>query len=247
MRKLTLVLLFFCFISIAFSQRTPAASAEMNGIKSVQLPTSNQGNILASPFEGQRFTVRSDFAVDGNPLLFEDWKSGEVTLINNEKYKVEKINFDASNNKFIYLKNDTMYEFFDNVQQIRIFNENHFDESSADMIFRSDIVPASGSFVEILVTGKITVFQEYLKKPEGENYSNGIVNNTRKYVLHANQSALKNNKIIPLSFNSSTLDELTLDKKEQLNLYVKENKLKLKKQKDFIKAIAYYNLISKSA
>ena len=247
MRKLIFTLFCFSFISSIFSQRSPAASPEMNGIKSVQLPTSNQGNILASPFEGQRFTVRSDFAVDGNPLLFEDWKSGEVTLINNEKYKVEKINFDASNNKFIYLKNDTMYEFFDNVQQIRIFNENHFDESNADMIFRSDIVSASGSFVEILVTGKITVFQEYLKKPEGENYSNGIVNNTRKYVLHANQSALKNNKIIPLSFNSSMLDELTSDKKEQLSLYIKENKLKLKKKKDFLKAITYYNLISKPA
>lgn len=237
MLKLIFTLFSFSFILFGFSQTS--------GVLSIQLPASSP-NLLAEPFQGQHFKVKSDNDIEGNPLLFNDWKSGDVTLKNNEKYHVEKINLDALRHKFIYYKNDTMYEFFDNIKEIRIYNENHLDDPGSDMVFRGDINPISANFVQVLAKGKITVFQEYDKKPEGENYSNGIVNNTRKYVLHTNLNALVNNKVIPIKFNSSTLEELTSDKRIQMDAYLKENKLKAKKENDFLKAIMYYNSISSS-
>lgn len=224
MLKLIFSFLSFGFISCTFSQ----------GVSP---------NILAEPFQGQHFSAKSDFDVDGNPLVFDDWKKGEVTLKDGETYPIEKINLNAQRHIFLYSVNDSIYQFIDNVREIRIYNGNPNDANSI-MVFRNNIDPESDNFVELLDTGKITIFQEYEKKPEGENYSNGIVNNTRKYVLHTTQFAVVDKKAVPIQFNSSTLEDLTSDKKREVGAFVKENKLKVKKESDFLKAINYYNSIN---
>ncbi len=200
-------------------------------------------NVLAAPFQGEHFTAKSDNDVEGNPMVFDDWKKGEVTLKNGEKYPIAKINLDAQRHKFLYTSDGLIYEFTDNIQEVRIFDNSNADNPNSVMVFRSNIDPESDDFVELLDTGKITIFQTYEKKPEGENYSNGIVNNSRKYTLHINQFALVDKKVIPLKFSSSALDDLTGDKKDQVNSYIKENKLKVKKEADFLKAINFYNSI----
>src|ERR1035437_5309187 len=242
---LVFTLLSFCFIAFGFSQRMQPKTPEQNGIKPIPLNGTDQSNILSDPFRGQNFSINDRMGdIEGTPLLFTDWKSGEVTLKNNETYHVEKMNLDALRDKFIYYKNDTMFEFFDGIKEIKIFGEDHVSDPSSDLIFRNDINPATANFVQVLTKGKITIFQKYDKKPEGENYSNGIVNSTRKYVLHSNYYSLIDNKAVPIKFSSSTLDNLTSDKKKQVEVFIKENKLKVKKENDFLKSINFYNSIS---
>lgn len=229
MNKFILTLIFGTFVSFAVSQ------------------TNISPNILAEPFQGQHINMKADNNVEGTPLLFSDWKSGEVTLKNGENYDLAKINFNGSDGKFIYSKNDTIYEFIDNVSEIKIYGENHSNDSTSDMIFRSDLLPDQSNFVQVLTRGKITILKEFTKKPEGENYSNGIVNNTRKYVLHTQDIALIGNKAVPFKYSSSALDDLTSDKKDQMERYIKENNLKPKRENDFLKSIKFYNSINDTA
>ncbi|MEP6713355.1 MAG: hypothetical protein ABJA37_13095 [Ferruginibacter sp.] len=232
------------FFSTGFSQRTAPQTPAQNGSVSIGLNSSNQQNLGGSTLDGQVFRVKASNDVEGSPLLFDDWKSGEVTLANNEKFEIDKLNMDASRDKFIYLKNDTMYEFFNEVKEVKINLGSTEDESKKYMVFKEGVNPDNGNFVQVLASGKITIFQEYDKKPEGENYSNGIVENVRKYVLHSSKSALVNKKVIPIkSYSSSALEDLTSDKKTEVEAYVKQNNLKLKKESDFLKAIDYYNSI----
>lgn len=226
MKKLILIFTFTISVSTGFSQ------------------TRISPNILGEPFQGQHIKMKADNGVEGTPLLYDGWKRGEVTLKNGENYHLEKINFNASDGKFIYSKNDTTYEFLDNVNEIRIYGENHLHDSSSDMIFRTDLLPEQPGFVQVLIKGKITILREFTKKPEGENYSNGIVNSTRKYVLHTQDFALIGNKAVPFKYSSSALDDLTSDKKDQMDRYIKENNLKPKKENDFLKSIKFYNSIT---
>ena len=223
MRKLILTIFSFSLVSLAFCQ------------------TNLSPNVLQAPFQGQQFTTRADNDVDGNPMVFDTWKKGEVTLKDGEKYPIEKINLDAQRHIFLYAVSDSIYEFDDNVREVRIYDNSNAENPNSVMVFRNNIDPQSDHFVELLDTGKITIFQEYEKKPEGENYSNGIVNNTRKYTLHTTQYAVINKVATPIKFNSSTLEDLTSDKKKQVEAFVKENKLKVKKESDFLKAIDFYN------
>lgn len=232
MLKLVFTLFLAFVVSLSFSQD--------NGFSSPSGYTSTE------PFANRAYKEKADNSIEGNPMLFDDWREGEVILKNGEKYMLRKINLDAAVNKFLYSKNDTVFEFSDNVTEIKIYSQDHSDNFRSDMVFRNDIKPDDAEFVQVLDSGKIIIFQEYDKKPEGENYSNGIVNNSRKYTLHTFQSALVNNKVIPIKFSSSSLDDLTSDKKSQVDSYVKENKLKPKKEDDFLKAITYYNSISSS-
>jgi len=222
MRKLIFTLLSSGFIALSFAQ-TPMSP-----------------NVLAEPFQGQHFKTKADNTVEGDPLVFNDWKKGEVILKTGEIFPINKINLDGQRNRFLYKSNDSIYEFSDNIREIKIFNS---DNANSVKVFRNNIDPQSDNFVELLDTGKITIFQTYEKKPEGENYTNGIVNELRKYVLHITQYALINKIATPIKFNSSTLDDLTADKKKEVEAFVRANKLKVKKEPDFLKAINYYNSI----
>ena len=219
MQKLTLLILSFGLSVAGFSQLDSM---------------SHFGGIIA----------KSDKEAEGSPLLFDNWKSGEITLANNQKFSIEKINLDASRDVFVYKKNDSVFEFADNAKEVKIYGEDHNSDPGSDMIFRNDINPSAANFVEVLAEGKITIFCDYKKKPEGEYSTNGFVTTTRKYELHSNYYSLANNTATLIKFTSSTLEDLTSDKKEKMDAFIKENKLKVKKESDFLKAIKFYNSIS---
>ncbi len=238
------------FIFPAFAQNGASISrptGATNGTLAIHLDPSDMANILSDPQTTGVFKTKNELGdVEGSPLMFNEWKKGEVTLRNGEKYQIEKMNLDASRNEFVYLVHDSLYEFSSNIREVRIFGEDHQSNANSDKVFRSDINPVAANFVEVLTKGKVTIFCEYSKKPEGENYSNGIVNNTRKYVLHSNYYFLAEDKATPVKFNSSTLEDLILDKKDQVSDFIKSNNLKIKKEPDFLRVIAYYNSISTS-
>ena len=237
-------------ISPAFSQNGASItrpSGATNGILSEQLNPAGMANILADPFKGQNFKISDNTGdVVGNPFLFDEWKKGEVTLKNGEKYPIEKINLDASRNQFVYVLNDSLFEFSDNIRIVKIYGEDHNADPFSDMIFRTDINPEAANFVQVLTKGKVTIFCEYTKKPEGENYSNGIVNNTRKYVLHPNYFYIVDGHSVPIKFGSYILGNLTSDKKDEVLAFVKTNHLRVKNTPDFLKAVVYYNEINSS-
>ncbi|KAA9040662.1 hypothetical protein FW778_01070 [Ginsengibacter hankyongi] len=248
MLRIISLFLLIAFISPAFSQNGASINrptGATNGILAVHLDPSAMSNILSDPFRGQGLKTKDAFGeAEGNPFLFDDWKEGDVTLKNGEKYALKKMNLDASRDQFVYTVNDSLFEFSNNIKEVRIYGDDHKTDPSSDMVFRTDINPDAANFVQVLSSGKVTIFCEYSKKPEGENYSNGIVNNTRKYVLHPNYFSIVNSHSIPIKFSSSILENLTSDKKNELNNFIKANHLKVKNKTDFLKAVAYYNNIS---
>src|SRR5450432_3248506 len=111
MHKLSLLLLSFGFTISGFSQLDSMT---------------HFGGIIA----------KSDKDAEGSPLLFDNWKSGEITLTTNQKFSIEKINLDASRDVFVYEKNDSVYEFTDNAKEVKIYGEDHNNPGS-DMIFKN--------------------------------------------------------------------------------------------------------------
>jgi hypothetical protein len=63
--------------------------------------------------------------------------------------------------------------------------------------------------------------------------------------LHNTDYVLVNNIVTLINkYSSSKLDELTADKKVQVDAYVKANNLKLKKENDFARAITFYDSLN---
>lgn len=99
-----------------------------------------------SHFGGIYTKLNDANSFEGSPLLFNTWKHGEVKLMNDQKFVVEKLNLDASRNTFEYENNDSVYEFTDNIKEVRIYGRDHDLHPELDTIFRTDINPLRHKF-----------------------------------------------------------------------------------------------------
>jgi hypothetical protein len=201
-------------------------------------------NILSAPFQGQHFSVKAENDVEGSPFLFDSWKRASIIMKDGNSFLVPKINFDASRSFFVFNHNDTLYDLGDNVSSVKIYADDITNKDKTEMTFIDNPTGVPGSFVQVLTNGKITILRKFIKRPEGENFSNGIVKSSREYVLHSEDFTFINKKLTPIKYNSSSLEELVADKKSEINSYVKSNNLKPKKQSDFLKTIEYYNSLN---
>ncbi len=237
MQKIILFILFEIFSLCMFAQRTAPVST-------LTPPITISPNIIDELFKGQHFNSNYDATINGTPFMFGDWKNGQVITDNGNKFFVSKINFDASRSVFVFLKNDSLYDVDEKINEIIIYKNDQNENKESNMVFQKNILPDLKNFIQVLVQGNITIVRKFNKQVEGENYTNGIVTNKKEYVLHFEDYAIVNNKLVSFNYNNNGLNDLVGNKASAINAYVKLNNLKLKKQSDFLKSIEYYNSLN---
>ena len=181
--------------------------------------------------------------VSGSRYLFDDWKPGIVILNNGDVFTNIRLKFDAVKSKFYFNRNDTIFELMDNVTEVVLSNT---DDEMMDFrkIISSDGKNSVTTFARVLSSGKIPLYKEYSKKIEGENFTNGVLTSEKRMVPHNSLWTIINNETIPVKLNSRMLEELTADKKYEMQKFFKTAKINAKNEKDFAAAITYYNSIS---
>lgn len=109
-----------------------------------------------------------DTEIKGSPFLFEDWRLAKIKLKSVGEYDNIKVKYSPHYNKFYYNQNDSLYEFSDNLEEVRLKNNEHLEESGYDMIFREDVsadgIIMPGKFVQVLTKGKVTLVKQYIGK-----------------------------------------------------------------------------------
>ena len=205
--------------------------------------------VLTDQVTGKVYRENKSNDVSGSPYLFDEWKSGEVTLSNEDKLGDVKLKFNVLYNKFLFKRNDTTYEFVDDVREIRLKDASAKD-GNGELLFEKVInangkIPA-GTFVQILSVGKVTLLKHFSKRIEGENYTNGLFTTRKEMISHDAYWATVNKETVPVKLSKKSMEELTNDKQDQVNSYIKSRKLNLKNETDFAAAITYYNSISQS-
>jgi hypothetical protein len=201
-------------------------------------------------FNGKAYMINRTIGAEGSPFLFEQWKSGTVFFKNGIRVDNLLLKFDAERNMFLYNQNDSLYEFIDELAEVRIYEETGRENDSVFVILFKNNIPTDnkirpGEFVQVLCSGKITLLKQYVKKTQGENRNEGYTRSVKQYVLRTTVWAVKNAEVTPIKFSSSSLEELTSDKKIQVDNYIKTNRVNMKSERGFVSAIAYYNSIWK--
>jgi len=153
------------------------------------------------------------------------------------------LKFNALNNKFYFNRNDSVYELPDNVTEVR-FNNTEGGKISFRKITSTDNRMKMIVFVQVLCSGKVPLYKQYTKRIEGDNFNNGIIVTQKKIVAYNSLWTIINNKMVAVKANKHFLEELTADKKEEVNNFVTAKKLNVKNEKDFAAAIERYNLIN---
>ena len=197
--------------------------------------------ITGVPF---RETLNNSDAV-GSPYLFENWMPGKVSLFNGTTFENVMLKFDALQNKFYFKRNDSTFELPDDVTEVHLQNT---EENNNELDFKKILSAGNRvnleTFVQVLATGKITLYKEISKITEGENYTNGMITSQKKIISHNSLWTIINNESIPVKLNKHSLEELTDDKKDAVENFLKSKRLNVKNEKKFTEIIDYYNKIS---
>ena len=200
--------------------------------------------VITLRYNGKTYSEYARNEISGSPFLFDDWKPGSILLTDGKSYGNILLKYDVLNNKFLFNNKDSIYEFLDVLQQVTIADTSN-SLNNEYLIFQKinnkvDKIKA-GSFVQILCNGKVKLYKQHFKKIEGQNVDNGIYTSTKRIVDYSSFWVGVNNEMFPIKLNRSSLEQLPLDKKEEIKNYISKKQLKLNKEKDFTLAIIYYN------
>lgn len=199
--------------------------------------------ILQDRITGKYYFERKDPEFKGTPFFYEDWRPSLVTYTNGLQLKNVKLKFDQYTNMPLFQRNDSAFEFIDQVWEFVIYN------SPADsVIFRNDFsgdeLISSENYLEVLAEGKLTLLRHQAKnKTETRTFSSATV--TTEFTLKPSiLFLLVNNKLVRFKKNDETfLKPFLKNNWESVSDFMKLNKSGLKKDADIISIIRHYNTL----
>jgi hypothetical protein len=180
--------------------------------------------------------------VEGSEYMSDNWVNGYVKFKNGKVANNIKLKFNQLSGELVFKNvNDQEFTFVSEVAEFGI--PYSVADVSYSGIFRSGFQGAKGindhTFLEVLNDGNIKLLKLTSKsilqtKPFYSGTSESNIVQTSKYYL------FKDGALIPIKKEASDILNV-LESRERLTTYIKENKLKLKDDKDLIRLFSYYN------
>lgn len=203
----------------------------------------SQGNIYNEWSELQRklrLTRSVDemkFEYDGTPYLYKEFSDAELNLSTGQVYKTIPMNYNVHNDEFEFLKDDVAFALRHNTMVSSIIMN---DKTFFFLTYHYKTSEVSG-FLELIVDGKTRIYKRhrviYQEPKEAVGYQEA-----QKASFHPGQPDylidLDNGHILyfkKLNNIADMVPDITLELKK----YIKDNKLKIKREEDIIK-LAYY-------
>lgn len=178
--------------------------------------------------------------VEGSPYLFEDWNTGIVKAVQNDKvFDGLKMRYDAYKDEVEYEKDGKMYRLGPEITAFTLPTGDALYE------FRRGF-PAVGSqtensFYRVLSDGNTKVLKRYaMKMREEKPYNSATV--TKRFDLDEQLYVLKNGTMYPVKTNDKKgIMKLVSDEKNLMNYVIKEEQLNFRTEDDIVKLLEEYD------
>lgn len=207
-------------------------------IKSFSQVVSSQ---LIDPVTSHVFDIGRYAEINGSPFYKTDWMKGSV-LVAAGRYDHLLLKIDLFKNELLFSKNDQDYVFIDPFKGVVLMPKP--EDSSSYLYFIKGLTGPSlapDQFVQFLVQGKARLYRSDFKMVAEMNEINkGMVkyfNTSVRYYIQIGEKG-ENRLVRP---NKKEVIEAIGDKMELLEKYCSENGLTLKKEKELIELLNYYN------
>ena len=178
--------------------------------------------------------------VEGSPYLFEDWNTGIMKAVQNDKvFDGLKMRYDAYKDEVEYEKDGKMYRLGPEITAFTLPTGDALYE------FRRGF-PAVGSqtensFYRVLSDGNTKVLKRYaMKMREEKPYNSATV--TKRFDLDEQLYVLKNGTMYPVKTNDKKgIMKLVSDEKNLMNYVIKEEQLNFRTEDDIVKLLEEYD------
>ncbi|QEC77031.1 hypothetical protein [Mucilaginibacter ginsenosidivorax] len=204
-------------------------------------------NQILNDNQGKPVMEQSYIDVEGSPYLTATWLPGIVSLANG-KTVAAKLKYDLVKDELLFQSpRDSMaLAFVTPVKSFRFDIVGTIDESSLAPLIFSNGYPAideqtEASFYQVVADGKAKLLKRY-KKVIHSNQAFNSATTTKTFALRdAVYYLLADNKIIRVKPTPKTIAAALADKTDQVQTFIKTNKIDFKSDRDLAKLFTYYN------
>lgn len=198
---------------------------------------------LSSPTPGYRMIGRTNSTVEGSEYLNEKFEKGEIFTSDSECFSGIPMRYNAYHGEIEVLMPDSTIWSLTNRSDIIKINLN------SSVLVHTRFISAEGEksgYLSLVYSGKNLLYRrDYKVFMEGVP-SNGIINEIpSKIVDRPKEFYIQTDAGKPKIFKTSKdLSELLGNKSQEINLFIKKEKINMKKEADLIKLITYYDKIN---
>lgn len=193
------------------------------------------GDVKRTPLTVIKYTD-----VEGNPYLYDFWVKGKVTLKNGKSYSNDSLKYDLIDDKLIFKNDDgTLMHFAEPVKSFDLLSKDQ-----TILHFRNGLPVTNGlnpeSYFQIIYDGKVPLFKRTGKfVTESKQYSSA--SSTKLFNTTYSYYSLQNGVLTKIPLNKKTIINLFGIEEQQLNDYLKQEKIDFKKDADLNKLFTYFN------
>lgn len=198
------------------------------------------GQFLQDRVSGKYYFNVQSGELKGSPFLFEDWRTSFITYANGLQLKNIKLKFDMLNNKPLFLRNDSAFEFIEELWSFVIYNPGG-DSVVFKNGFEGDNFPAT-AFLQVMQEGKLTLLK-HQSKAKTETKGFGVGMSTIEFTVKPAVFYLaKGNSLVKIRKTEDMAILMGKDWQQVADL-INQKKLSLKKENDLVAIMKFYNTL----
>jgi hypothetical protein len=179
--------------------------------------------------------------LEGNPYLFEDWKSANILLENGKIAEGEKVKFNIISNDLLFYNEDLKRVFVVDRGTIKNFTIN---PGTPDSLFFIKYIGENigyklkeNDFIHVLQSGAISFFV----KNSADIVNASDVNSKDRIYPKAYYFLQTRNGFFEIELNVNSIIKLFPERKKEIKMLAKTNKIKRNSVKSITKLIGLFN------
>ena len=197
-------------------------------------------------YQGKAYVEQSYTDVQGDPYLISSWADGTVKFVGNKSINA-KLKYDLMKDELLFQnpKDSSAMVFVNAVEgfSLRLFK---IDESNLSPLLFSNGYPAvddqtQASFYQVIADGKVKLLKRYHKHIRTDQAFNSATITKTFEMIGPFYYTVTDNKITRLKLTQKAITTALNDKTDQVQAFVKNNKIDFKSDRDLAKLFTYYN------
>ncbi|MFC5196497.1 hypothetical protein ACFPH8_14240 [Bizionia hallyeonensis] len=233
-----------CFLLavIALSTLMSFAQGSNGGLSNLQ---GTQSNTLGQSMEalnsrGSWLPNVNRYSVDGTPLAFEEGNNKLILVAKDgTKFNIPNGNYNAQSDQFVSVLNkDSIYVMNTLTIDFALLNNKKMKRFSGEK--------ERARYYEVLAShDSIYILKKRVAKikPGGVNKMTQARTSNDRYYLVEDLYIKNGEELEELKLKKKLISELFPDKQTQIKSFIKENKLNIKEETDFLKIFNYYSTL----
>lgn len=219
-------------------------------ISHAQLNVSGGFGAVISDIKGTPVASNRNSDIEGSPFLFDNWMTGDVTLKNGGKISGLATRLNLATNELHIQKTEQGVTSEIIVQNGSIISVTIYEPTVSGLLARSFKIGYpeidgfnQNTFYEVIENGTVSLVKNLRKKVIEEKPFNSAVA-TKKFAEYENFYVVMNQQMFRFKKGKEFILGLLADKKEEIEKFLADKKIKCRSEVDCAKVIAFYNSIT---